>query len=169
MRAGEAEEAGDAPGRGLCSVGEPASSPDLLPFSSGTLGRSPAPQPRSCCPLISYMEHGGGVGWVGSSKGVLTSKALPSSDVPEPGSYEGSGGIHRKFCEIPVCFASEASGLSSPLWRGPDPPSPMHRCRISPSSIYPSPKGFLSVAAALRRGPARPGSLRAGGQDHLSL
>lgn len=110
-----------------------------------------------------------GVGRVGSSEGVLTSKALPSSDVPEPGSYEGSGGIHRKFCEIPVCFASEASGLSSPLWRGPDPPSPMHRCRISPSSIYPSPKGFLSVAAALRRGPARPGSLRAGGQDRPSL
>lgn len=61
MRAGEVE-AGDSTGRDLCSVGEPATSPDLLPFSSVTLGRSPAPKPRSRCPLISYMGHGGGWG-----------------------------------------------------------------------------------------------------------
>lgn len=48
--------------RDLCSVGEPATSPDLLLFSSVTLGRSPAPKPRSHCPLISYMGHGGGWG-----------------------------------------------------------------------------------------------------------
>lgn len=133
----------------------------MLLFSSVTLGRSPAPKPRSHCSLISYMGHGGWWGTVQKKCSPPRSCLALMSQNPvalrtareDVGNSVGSKSVLQVRAELTSLARSrlpKSHAQMQDFYRNERAVFPRTVRLRKASSIYPSPKSFLSVATALR-------------------